>query len=167
MMGEEQVLATAVHIDGLAQILDGHGAAFDMPSGSARTPRAFPGRLPGLLALPQRKVHDVFLALLYLDPGSGLQAVKVPAAQLTVVVVAPDPKVYVSICGVRVTFVDETPDHVPDLVHLTRGPGIGMGPGDVQGVHLVQVVVDVSLGELGYGNAELISGGYHLVRRRQ
>ncbi len=42
MVGENQVLPPAVDVKRLAQVLQGHSTALNMPARSALTPRAFP-----------------------------------------------------------------------------------------------------------------------------
>ena len=68
MMREQVVLATGMHVEGLAQVLHGHGRALDMP---ARIPPA-PGRIPllqiaRLRGPPERKVGGMPLVLVHLD----------------------------------------------------------------------------------------------------
>src|SRR5580698_5011714 len=62
VVGKDQVEATAVDLEGLAETLLGHHRALDMPTGPALTPRRGPrGVLPGLGRLPQREVAGVLL----------------------------------------------------------------------------------------------------------
>ena len=52
MMGELQVGAAAVDVDGHAQIAVHHGGALGVPAGTARAPRRVPRGLAGLCGLP-------------------------------------------------------------------------------------------------------------------
>ena len=48
MVGKDQVLSAAVDINTVTKILKRHGAAFNVPPRSTRTPGAIPARLTGL-----------------------------------------------------------------------------------------------------------------------
>ncbi len=78
---EDQVLAAPVQVERLAQVLDGHGRALDVPAGPTRSPRARPRRLAGLGALPEGEVPRVALALVDLDAGARDQLVEILARQ--------------------------------------------------------------------------------------
>src|SRR5581483_6577231 len=67
VVGEDQIGATTVNVDRLAEIAQRHRRALDMPAGAARPPRAVPRRLAGLGALPEREVSRVLLAVARLD----------------------------------------------------------------------------------------------------
>ena len=71
VMREQVVLATRMHVEGLAQVLHGHGRTLDMP---ARIPPA-PGGIPllqiaGLRGPPEREVGGMPLVLVHLDTGA-------------------------------------------------------------------------------------------------
>ncbi len=83
---EAQVDATAVDVEGRAEVLRRHRGALDVPAGTARTPWRGPGgRLGlGLLgALPQREVARVALAT-RIGVGRGLHVVEALTRQLAV-----------------------------------------------------------------------------------
>lgn len=71
MMGEDKVLAAAMDIKGVAQIFFGHGRAFDMPAGATRSPWTVPGGFARLTALPEDKIHGVFLLVAHGNTGTG------------------------------------------------------------------------------------------------
>ncbi|MPN56904.1 hypothetical protein SDC9_204597 [bioreactor metagenome] len=52
VMGKNQVGAAAVNIEAFTQVFVGHGRAFNMPAGPARSPGAFPRGLTGLCLFP-------------------------------------------------------------------------------------------------------------------
>ncbi len=84
MMRKDQVLASAVYIKSLAQVLGAHGRALYMPARPAPAPWTVPCRLTGLGCLPQHKVKRVFLARVHLHPGTGLHVPEAPAGKLAV-----------------------------------------------------------------------------------
>src|SRR3990172_7897004 len=71
VMGEDQVLAPAVDVDLLAQVLEGHGRALDVPAGAARPPGAVPGGLARLGRFPEGEVAGVLLVVTGLDTRAG------------------------------------------------------------------------------------------------
>src|SRR6516165_2111465 len=95
MVGELQIQAAAVNVEGLPQVFHAHGGAFDVPAGPAFAPRTFPGRLPRLGALPQREIAGVALAVADLDPRSRFQLFRIAIAELAVIRVAGDVEINV------------------------------------------------------------------------
>ena len=84
---EDQVDAAAVDVEGLAQVLPGHGRALDVPAGAAGrgdAAGAVPGRLAGLRRLPQDEIHRVLLVGRDVDAGTGLHLVEGTAGELAV-----------------------------------------------------------------------------------
>src|SRR5207249_4660330 len=61
VMGEHQVEASPMYIEGRAEVLERHRVAFGMPPGSPGSPGARPGRLALLRSLPEGEVQRVFL----------------------------------------------------------------------------------------------------------
>ena len=100
MVGEDQVLATAVNVQSCAQVGHGHGGALYVPARPAGSPGAFPRWLTHAGALPQHKVHGVFFALVHFYSGAGLHAVQGPVAQFAVIVFLGDAEEYVAPAGV-------------------------------------------------------------------
>ena len=82
---EDEVLAAAVDIDLLAEVLQRHRRALDVPAGAALAPRAVPRRLAGLGALPEREVGGVLLLLAGLDARAGEQRILRAVRELAVV----------------------------------------------------------------------------------
>ena len=56
VMRKDQVLATSVNINRLAEVLLGHRRAFDVPAGPALAPRRIPARQFGRRGFPQDEV---------------------------------------------------------------------------------------------------------------
>src|SRR5262249_39857614 len=55
VVGEDEVGATAVDVDGRPEITGRHGAALDVPSWTPRAPRRIPGRFAGRGGLPEHE----------------------------------------------------------------------------------------------------------------
>ena len=72
MVGEDQVLAAAVQVEGLPQVMHAHGGALDVPARPPGAPGAVPGRFPGLGGLPQDKIQGILFIGVHFDPGPGL-----------------------------------------------------------------------------------------------
>ena len=68
---EHEVVAAAVDVEAVAEDLERHRRALDVPAGPARAPRRRPRRLAGLRRLPQREVDRAALALVDLDARAG------------------------------------------------------------------------------------------------
>jgi hypothetical protein len=60
-MREEQIAAAPVNVERVPQKARAHHRAFDVPAGTAQTPRAVPGRLARRLRLPQHEVEGIAL----------------------------------------------------------------------------------------------------------
>lgn len=86
MMRENQIRAAAMEIKGLAQVMDGHGGAFDMPARTSLAPGAFPERFTGLSSLPQREIAGVLLFIVHFDAGTGQHVFHFAAGQFSVII---------------------------------------------------------------------------------
>ncbi len=76
VMGEDEIVAAAVNVDGFAQVVQAHARAFDVPARSSRSPWAFPERLARLGRFPEREIAGEFLTLVLFQPGAGLAALQ-------------------------------------------------------------------------------------------
>src|SRR5689334_11733757 len=59
MVRENEIGATAMYINGFAQQVSRHRGAFNMPTGTARPPRAIPGWFTRRLRLPEDKIKRI------------------------------------------------------------------------------------------------------------
>src|SRR4051794_32097189 len=78
VMGEDVVLAAGVGVEGLAEVLEGHRRALEVPAREAATPAR---RVPregavGPSGLPEREVSRVPLVALDLAPMPGMELVE-------------------------------------------------------------------------------------------
>src|SRR5262249_28502328 len=87
VVGKDQVLPAAMHVEGRAQVLLAHRRALDVPARAARAPGAVPGdrrRLARLRRLPEGEVERIALLLAGLDARARAQILQVPFGQLPV-----------------------------------------------------------------------------------
>ena len=147
VVGEAQVDAAAVDVEGGTEVLARHRRALDVPAGAAaavgRGPRRGGGL--GLLgALPQREVARVALAP-RVGVAGGLHVVERLPGQLAVRRPRPDVEVDVAgavLGGVGVALLDQGVDQLEDLGHVAGRGGLVGGAADVdRGEHVVELVV--------------------------
>src|SRR4030095_6842136 len=149
-------LATAVKLEGRAEILHGHRGALDVPPGPALSPRAVPRRLAGLRALPEREIARIALAPLPLDAGGGQELVEILPGEPPVRGKAADGEVHVAVDRVGVPgghqLLDE-PDHLgPSLGRLR----LAVGGQHAERGHVVALRRDEALGELARGHTRVV-----------
>ena len=85
VMREDQVDAAGVDVERLAQVLDGHHGALDVPAGAARADRRLPERLAFLGRLPQREIARVgLLVLVHVHARAGQVAAEIVVRELAV-----------------------------------------------------------------------------------
>ncbi len=127
VVGEAQVDAAAVDVEGGAEVLAGHRRALDVPARTTRSPRGGPGRglrLALLLpALPEGEVAGVALAA-RVGVAGGLHVLDLLPGQLAVGRPAADVEVDVAAAvlgGVRVAAGDELLDQLDDLRDVSGG----------------------------------------------
>ena len=116
---EDQVHPAAVDVEGRAQVLGGHGRAFQVPAGPPGSPRRLPVRLAGLGRLPQREVPRVALGRVVGVLGRAHLVQPLPG-QRAVGGVGAHVEVHVAAGRVGVLAVDQ-PAHQHD--HLRDVPG--------------------------------------------
>ena len=144
VVGEDQIEAAAVDVDGDAQGGLGHGRALDVPAGATRAPGALPGGLAGLARLPEREVGGVALAG---HEVLAAQAVDLLAGQLAVLLEGGDGVPGGSLADVGVLTVDEAADHLLDVVDALAHPGLVLGVEQPESVGVLVVERDVLLGQ--------------------
>ena len=166
-MHRDVVDAAAVDVDPLAQVLDGHGRAFDVPAGEPHAPGAGPFHLafgPCRRELPQGEVGVVAFAGDHFDSRPGLQSLDVQPGQLAVV--AHLRGVHVdAVAGndIGVALALQGGDHLDLLGDVVGGLAPDVGHEDVQPLQIVREALLVELGDLP--GALAFAGGalFHLV----
>ncbi len=144
VVGEDQVVATAVDVDGQAQRLFDHRRAFDVPAGPSRTEGARPHRLARLRRLPEHEVGGVLLVRRDLHPGAVDHLVQRPARELAVVGIGLGVEQHVALGGVGGVVAHQPADHVDDRVHRLRGARLEGRRQRAQARHVGVVGVEVA-----------------------
>ena len=160
---EEQILAAAVDIKGFAQIGGAHGGAFDMPTGTAHAPGAFPSGFAGLLRLPESEVQRIFLLLIHADAGTGSQILQILAAEAAIVFKGLDAVVHIAVAFIGQTLIHQLLDHSDDLGHMLGGAGMHRGGTNAQRLGIHEVFTNVLFRNGGHGGVFLVGAADHLV----
>ena len=156
---EDEVAATALHVERGAEVVERDRGALDVPARSAGAPRAVPRRLARSLGAPQHAVEGVLLAIAVgvatalgvdlehraaVEPGHRAEGVVGGHREVEVVLDAVD----------RPGLVES----LDQLDHLRDGldrPGVVRGRQDPQGLHVLAEELGLALGELGPVDADL------------
>ena len=85
VVGEDEVDAAGVDIEGGAEILDGHDGTFDVPTGATGADFGIPGEFAFLRSFPEGEVAGVGLFVLVdIDAGAGDHAAEVVVGELAI-----------------------------------------------------------------------------------
>ena len=134
---KDQVLAAAVDVEGLAQVLGAHGRALDVPARPAAPPGAVPARLGLVRGLPQHEVGRVLLVGRHVDPGAGDHLLAVPMGEAAVVGVGGHVEQHVAVGGVGVTTGDQLLDEGDHLRDRLGGARLHARRQGAEGRHVV------------------------------
>ena len=137
VVGELQILPTAVQVEPLAEQVERHHHALGVPPGPAQAPRRLPARLALLGLLPEREVQRGPLVLVRLDPCPRLQRIE------------------------RLLREQAVPVHLGDLQVDTVRRLVGRAPVH-QLAHQRHHVVDVLRGVRNVVRAQIAQGGHGL-----
>ncbi len=163
VMREDEVLAAAVDVERLTEIADGHGRALDMPARPPGSPRAVPGGLAGLRALPQREVAGVALAFVDLHASAGQEVLEVLAGKLAVGGKPANLEVDVPLHDVAVAAGDEALDHRDHLGNMLGGLGLHLRRQHAERGDVLPEGLDIPLGHLARRHAFLVGAPDDLV----
>ena len=158
VMGEDQVLAACMQVDGLAQVLTGHGAALNVPARTALAPGAVPGRLARLGGFPDSKICGVFFqVVIHLAAQfavAAFQVVQVQVAQLAVTGIRLNAEVDIAVVGnVSMSGFDQVLDDLDDLTDMLGCAGAHGGGLNVQALGIFDVLGLELAGNLLHGGA--------------
>ena len=150
MVHRDMVLAAQMDVEKGAEVLGGHGRAFDVPAREPDAPGAVPLHLP-LLArraeLPQGEVGYAAL-LRHVDPRAGLEPFHVQAGEITVIGLFRGVEVDTVRGPVGEPLLFDTLD-LPDLFgDMVGGPAPRVRLQDVQPTHVIFEDAGVVLGDL-------------------
>ena len=146
---ELQVHAAAMDVNLLAQVSPRHCAALDVPTGTARTPRAFPCRFARFLCLPQREILRPLLKQIRLLPtlndGTFHSLFKRAVVQLPIFHRLRNSEVDRTARFIRRFLVNQLIDHVDDLINLLTHPRVHIGAAHIEAVHHFEVGINILL----------------------
>ena len=139
-----------------------------MPARTSHSPRGFPRDFRIILArLPEGEVEWIFLLLIVSRRGSlaGAQTklVDVLSRQLAVAVEHSRSVVYVSVNFVGVSFIDEIRNEFDNIIHGLSYLRMNCRLLDVQSRRVLEVFLDVLLGDFSRAYAFLLCSVYYLV----
>ena len=153
MVGENQVLAAAVDVNGLAQIAPGHSGALDMPAGTALAPGGAPARLAGLRSLPQGEVHGVLLDFAGRNTRPGLQVLKRLVGKLAVTRVFHGAEIDVAVLRrIGKALLLQIGNNMDNFIHIFRRQRVNRRRAHVQARGVGLVLLDITP-----GNREVIA----------
>src|SRR5260370_11693881 len=157
-MGKGEVDAAGVDVDRFAEILHGHGGAFDMPAGAAAADGRVPEMLAGFGSFPEGEIASAFLFVAVdVDARAGLDAGDVDLGELAVVGEFRDAVVDGAFAGVCVGFFLKALYELDHGVDVVRGADPALGGFDGE----VLAIVKEGLGEF-FGvvaDADVFYGG--------
>src|SRR5579884_1019429 len=160
VVGEDEVVAAAVDVDGVAEVVGGHGAALDVPAGAAGPPGAGPGGLAGLGGLPEDEVERVLLVgvvgVVAALVGGGERLVVAQAGELPELGVLADLVVDRAVLLVGVAAGDEAAGDLDDVVDLLGRQRVVVGRHPVELGHVVAEALGLLAAELVPGHADLL-----------
>ena len=136
VVGEDEVLASAVDVELLAEEGQRHRRALDVPPGAAPPPGTVPGRLPGLRRLPEDKIHRVLFSRIHVDAGAGLHLFERAAGEPAVIRKFRHPEKHIPVDGVGQAPIHEDLDHLQHLRHRGGRARVVVGPPDAEPIHL-------------------------------
>ena len=148
MMREDQIFATGMDIDLIAQIMLCHNRALDMPARTSVAPWRLPVWLTILFWFPEHKVKVIFLFVSdYLDASvSGFQIVQIFMRKFAIVSKLACAVIYGSIgYHIGIAFFDQGRDHLdhtPDLLGCQR---MGRCRHDIHVCHVLFALCDIAL----------------------
>ena len=159
---EDEVEASAVDVELVAEVLAAHGRALEVPAGEAVGPGGGPAHdVLGCGLLPQGEVQGAALLVLSVEcAGGGEQVVDVAAREDAVAVVGvifAHVEVDGAVGDVGIAGVENPLDVLDLLDDVAGGVGLDAGGEHVQSLHVAMVAVEVELHHLH--RLELLEAG--------
>ena len=157
VVGEDQVVPSAVDVDGVAEIMPDHGRALDVPAGPSLAPGRVPEDLSGLDSFPYGEVEGILLVGIEIDTSGGPHLLDGAVGQCTEVGDLPDPEVNAAVRGgVSVALVDDVLDHVDDVRHAGARLRVDVSFPHSELGDVLEVLLDVIGGQLQRIDASLV-----------
>ena len=160
---EDQILAAAVNIDHIAQMLVDHRRALDVPARPAAAPGRFPAGLVVAAGFPQHEIAGVALVVRHFHPGAGAHVFQIAAGQLAVVGHRLHREQHMAVRFIGVALGDQGFDHGGHLADMIGGLGHDVRLQGIERRHVLAEGVGEALGERGHRLAGFRAGGDDLV----
>ena len=152
MVRENQVFAASVDIECIAQVMFGHYGAFNVPAGSAFTPRGCPAGFAFFFGFPQNEVCRVFLRVIqrYTFGSTCDQFIQIFSGQFAVFreffcIVVNGTLIFIS-----KAFVDQSLYHCDDTIHFFCYTRVNSCSFYIQAVSIAESFFNVLVGDIGH-----------------
>ncbi len=159
VMGEDQIAAATVYVEGLPQLAKGQRRTFDVPSGTARSPTRLPRGLIGQRGLPQDEVEGMALVgvvgVTAVLGGQGQHGGRVEVAHRTERREGGDVEVDRPAGLVGVAGIEDRADQGEDLGDGRGGPRLGPRRDQAQCRHVGVEPADLLGGQVEEVDSEL------------
>src|SRR5690348_12167879 len=165
VMRKGEVDSAGVDVDGVAEILHGHGGAFDVPAGAAGTDFGFPEMLAGFGSFPEGEVAGAFFFVtIVVDASAGLDATEIDFRKLAVFRKFRDAVVDRAFAGVGERLLLEALDELDHIGNVVGGANPVLGSFDVEHFAVVEkglseffgVFADAHAGSGGVGDDAIV-----------
>ncbi len=156
VVGKDEVLPSAVDVEGLPQQGHAHGGTLDMPPGPPFAPGAVPGRFTRLARLPEGEVEGIPLPFIHGNPRPRLEFVDVLLREFPVLRKLGDGEIDVAVHLIGNPLCLQLLYEANDLGDVFRRTRLVGGTEDAQGIGILVEVGNVLLRELLSGDPPLI-----------
>src|SRR4030042_7037306 len=157
MMRKDEILSPSMDIESLPQVADTHGRAFDVPSGSARAPGAFPGGFAWLAGLPEGKIHGMAFSGVNFYSGTGLHLFQTAMGKPSVTRELFHREEDITFSRIRIPLAYQGLNQTDDILDIPGGLWLHIRPGHAQGLHIPVEFPGIVFGKLLTGDS-LFSG---------
>ena len=147
VMREDQIAAATMEVECIAQIVGGHGRAFDVPARASLAPRAFPEWFAGLCRFPKCKVSRISLFIIDFDAGAGQHIFDLASGKLAVVFECRNVIVNIAAKDIGMPLLDQCLHHIDDVLHVIGHSRIHIGTTDMELIHDFKVRINVTIGD--------------------
>ena len=163
VVGEGEVLPAAVNVNRLAEVTQVHRRAFNVPAGATLAPRAVPGRLARLCALPEREIQRVFFLGGDVNARACFEVFNRHVRELAIFLKLRRAEVDIAVHGVGIALVHQRLDDVEDGVDVVGCQRVHIRRADAEAFRVGEILVDVALGNDIVGHALLARAADDLV----
>ena len=151
MVGKDEVGAAGDDIEGVPQMVQGHGGALQMPAGADIAPFGgviqAPFQFGQFGPLQQGEIAGIILFVVIQIHGfAHPDLIQVHLGELAVAFEPGDVKVDGAQFFIGIAFFQQALGQGHHVVHVLRGPGVGRGPFQPQGIDILEKFIDIAAG---------------------